>query len=259
MERMKNPEKEWEPARTETGSAFLYLRGEAENLKKTWTEWSTCEGDGVIKVKFDHRGAGPHTFVVERKNKKVALYQAYENKYSLKEYMENKGKGAKVQLPKGGMLMAPDLAYEKVISLLYNGLGNNQMLEQLTNNPQEARTITSEMYQAAFGSTLADPNSQKTDPTWKRNRFGEAITSVAVFVFDNIIANDGLEEVKFNENKVTYYEEIQAIKKYEELINPKNPNQKLTEEEQKVIANIESVKEYVSKKPKLAFLEFFNN
>jgi hypothetical protein len=205
-------------------------------------------------VKFDHLDAGPHTFVVERKNKKVALYQAYERKYSLKEYMENKGKGEHVQLPKGGMLMEPSLAYDKVISLLYNGLGTEQTVQQCKNDLKSAPIITTGMYKAAFGSSL-------DNPAWRHNHFGEAIPSVAVFVFDNIVANDGVEEKKteMNESKtpITFYEEIQAIDRYDKLIHPDNPNQTLTEEEQQEMAKSQNVKEYVKSKGKSPFLEVF--
>jgi|GEM_PF-3866349 len=207
--------KDWEAPQTEKngqphGKAYLYLRGEADQLKQTWRQWLNANGRGVMQVKYDHKTSGPHTFVIERNNEgQVALYQSYESKYSLLAFLtgsdekspEHSEKVQNIQGSKGNFV-DPQEIEDNQIQLLCNGLGTPQQLQSYEQgNPPPETQITSEQYKAAFGSPVVV--DQKSDDQYL------LIGTVALFVYDTIGTPDINSNLQQSDlDKVTYFSEI---------------------------------------------------
>ena len=230
-QRMKNPQSDNTSIQTEDGkgTAHLFLQGEAQKLRSTWQKWTSQKSNGAMKVKFDQAGGGPHTLVVERTDQKVALYQAYEGKYTLGQSLQGfKDKGGKpVKVPRSGVLVSPSEVEQNQINLLCQGLGTPEDVKALKEK-QPTGSITSEMYQAAFGAPLKE--------SWRKD-YGAAITAVSLLAFDNLLGSKEVnQQLESKLDKVKYYEEIIPIDEYDKQLTAifsQGASQKEIEEQKK--------------------------
>ncbi|MEO0538808.1 MAG: DUF4157 domain-containing protein [Cyanobacteria bacterium P01_A01_bin.123] len=199
---------------TKSGVAHLFLIGEGPKFKALWNEWQKRGGWGVMKVKFNHEGAGPHTFVIERISKGVvSIYQAYEGKYTLKQSLvgmkqESNDKTPK-KVPKSGSAMKAAEVGGNQIDLLVRGLGSPADVKAFREGNSLGK-ITNEQYKKAFGSTL-------NEKVWKVG-YGEAISSIAVFTCDGEKYRKGRikpNDFKQGKSSISHYEDIVAEGNYQ--------------------------------------------